>query len=55
MRAVILAHFDFPDAVHLLIERYEPVVAYPSEGTWFDNGAPTNTSAPPRRSGLPED
>ena len=33
-------HFDFPDVVHLLIERGEPVVTYPFSGMWFDIGTP---------------
>ena len=35
-------HFDFPDVVHLLLERGEPVASYPFSGTWFDIGTPSD-------------
>lgn len=35
-------HFDFPDVVHLLLRRGEPVVSYPFSGTWFDIGTPSD-------------
>jgi NDP-sugar pyrophosphorylase family protein len=35
-------HFDFPDVVHLLLERGEPVMSYPFTGTWFDIGTPSD-------------
>jgi NDP-sugar pyrophosphorylase family protein len=35
-------HFDFPDVVHLLLDRGEPVTTYPFTGTWFDIGTPSD-------------
>jgi NDP-sugar pyrophosphorylase family protein len=35
-------HFDFPDVVHLLLERGEQVTTYPFTGTWFDIGTPSD-------------
>jgi NDP-sugar pyrophosphorylase family protein len=34
--------FDFPDVVHLLLDRGEPVTTYPFTGTWFDIGTPSD-------------
>ena len=48
-------HFDFPDVVHLLIAKGEPVVSYPYSGTWYDIGTPSDHQRAVAAFGFEED